>query len=126
MEELLNNIEWVTVAVSFILSFGLGWLWYSPAMFYEKWRAGKGGEVWQPPMWMPMSAQAGSTLLLAIIVNLSAVHGEIGHGVLVGITIAGFIKANDFYSGKTMYATSVEVGYVVAMTIVMVLVNMWL
>lgn len=123
MEELLQNITWVPVLVSFVLAFALGWLWYSPAMFYEKWRIGKGAEVVQHPMWMPMMAQAGSTLLLAIITNLAANDGHVGHAVLVAITIAGFIKANGFYAGKTRFAIGVEVGYVIAMIAVMVVVN---
>ncbi len=124
MQELLSNIEWVPVLVSFVLAFGLGWLWYSPVMFYEKWNAGKGGGVWQAPMWMPMSAQAVSTLLLAIITNLAATDGHVGHAVLVAITIAGFVKANGLYSGKNKYAVGVEAGFVIAMIVVMVVVNM--
>lgn len=123
MEAFLSQIEWVPVLISFVLSFGLGWLWYSPIMFYEKWRAGMGASVWRAPMWMPMSAQAGSTLLLAIIVNLAMSHGEPLHAILVGITIAGFTKANGFFGGKTMFAVSVETGFVVAMTIIMLAVN---
>lgn len=124
MEELLANITWTPVIVSFVLAFGLGWLWYSPVMFYEKWRSGKGGEMVQHPLWMPMSAQLGSTFLLAIIINLATNDGHIGHAVLVGVTIAGFIKANGFYTGKTTSAISVEVGYIVAVLLVMLAVNM--
>lgn len=124
MEELLANITWTPVMVSFVLAYGLGWLWYSPKMFYEKWRSGKGGEVVQHPMWMPMTAQAGSTLLLAIITNLAANDGHVGHAILVAVTIAGFIKANGFYAGKTRFAIGVEVGYIIAVIFVMVAVNL--
>lgn len=123
METFISHIEWAPVLVSFFLAFGLGWLWYSDKLFGVKWRLGKGSEVWHAPMWMPMSAQAGSTLLLAIITNMAAQDGHIGHAVLVAITIAGFIKANGFYSGKTMFVVSVEVGYVIAMIAIMVGVN---
>lgn len=126
MQELLQTIEWIPVLTSFVLTFGLGWLWYSPKMFYEKWRSGKGGEVYEAPMWMPMTAQAVSTLLLAIIVNIFMLYDNVVMTILVGITIAGFIKANGFYSGKTKYAISVEVGYIVAMVVVMILINLWL
>jgi hypothetical protein len=124
MQELLLNLEWGTVLVSFVLSFGLGWLWYSDKWFGVQWRAGKGGGVWQAPLWMPMSAQAGSTLLLAIITNLAAADGHVGHAVLVAVTIAGFIKANGLYSGKSKYAVGVEAGFIMAMIAIMVAVNM--
>lgn len=124
MQELLSNIEWVVVLVSFVLSFGLGWLWYSPVLFYEKWNAGKGGGVWQAPMWMPMAAQMVSTLLLAIITNMASSDGHVGHAILVAIIIAGFIKANGLYSGKSRYAIGVEAGYIMAMIVLLVVVNM--
>lgn len=126
METLLQNIDWTVVIVSTILAFGLGWLWYSPLMFVKGWMEGIGEPVWRAPMWMPMMAQLGSTFLFAIIVNVAAADGHIGHAVLVGLTIAGFTKASGFYSGKSMYAVSVEVGYIVVMTILLMLTNMWL
>ena len=124
--EVLQNIEWMTVAVSFVLSFALGWLWYSPMMFLKGWVAGIGETAWKPPMWMPMSAQAGSIFLFAIIANAAAQDGHLIHAVLVGITIAGFVKAGALFSGKTIYAVSVEAGYVLAVTFIMVMINTWM
>jgi len=126
MEELLQNIEWVPVLVSTALAFGLGWLWYSPVLFLKGWLAGIGEPVWRAPMWMPMMAQAGSLLLLAILTNFAVSAGQVGLAVLIGFTIAGFLKASGFYSGKTMWAVSVEVGYIMAVIAVMVGVNMLL
>lgn len=125
MEE-LANLEWVPVLVSTVLAFGLGYLWYSDNFFGEKWRVGKGGEVEEYPMWMPMTAQLFGTLLLAVIVNMAAADGHVGHAVIVGLTIIGFIKANGIYSGKSKYAIGVEAGYIVAMVIIMVVVNMFM
>lgn len=67
-------------------------------------------------MWIPMSAQAGSTLLLAILLNLAIGSGHLIQAVLMVFTVAGFIKASGFYCGKTMTAVSVEVGYIVTMS----------
>ena len=120
MEAFLSQIEWVPTLVAAVLAFMLGWAWYSPAMFLKRWQEGMGTPVWQAPMWMPMSAQFGSTLLFSIIIGAAAADGHIGHAVLVGITIAGFIKAGGFYSGKTMFAVSVETGYIVVMTLLMI------
>lgn len=124
MESFFSMIEWVPVLLSTFLAFMLGWLWYSPMMFYEKWRSGKGGELVQYPMWMPMAAQLGATLLLAIIVNFATVDGDVGHAVMVALTVGGFIKANGLYAGKTKYAISVEVIYIFAMVAIMVATNM--
>lgn len=124
METLLQTIEWTPVLVSFALAYVLGWVWYSPVMFYEKWMKGKGVSVVEHPMWIPMAAQAGATLLFAIIVNLATADGDVGHAVLVALTIAGFIKANGLFQGKTKWAVSIETLYILAMAVIMIGVNM--
>jgi hypothetical protein len=126
METFLQTIEWTPVLVSFVLAYVLGWVWYSPILFVKKWAAGKGAGVVEHPMWMPMAAQAGATFLFAIIVNLATADGDIVHAVLVALTIAGFIKANGLFGGKTYYAITVETVYVLAMAAVMIGVNMWM
>lgn len=124
MEALISQIEWMPVLVSFLISFALGWVWYSPKMFYKKWYTGRAVEFVAHPMWMPMSAQLGSTLLLAIVVNLATTDGHIAHAVLVAITIAGFIKANGLFGGKSKAVVSIETGFVLVMTAIMIAVNM--
>ncbi|MCA9355318.1 hypothetical protein KC865_02095 [Candidatus Kaiserbacteria bacterium] len=126
MTEIFLNIEWWPVIVSFVLAFGLGWLWYSDKCFGKKWRAGIGQPIWQAPMWMPMSAQGVSTLLFSIIINSVMTEGGVVYAILIAITIAGFIKAGGFYSGKSKYAVSVEAGYVIAMAVIMIVVNLML
>jgi hypothetical protein len=101
----------------------LGWAWYSPVMFYEKWMKGKGAGVMEHPMWMPMAAQAGATFLFAIIVNMATADGHVGHAVLVALTIAGFIKSNGLFAGKTKWAVTIETMYILAMALLMVVVN---
>lgn len=124
MDTFLSQIEWVPVLVSFVLAFGLGWFWFSDKMFGERWHRGVGTAIWQPPLWMPMSAQAGSTFLLAIIVNMATLDGHVFHAILVGLTVAGMIKANGLFAGKSLYAISVETGYMIAMVVIMVATNM--
>lgn len=127
MEAFIAQIEWTPVLVSTVVAFMVGWAWYSPKLFVKPWMAGlPKPPVWQAPMWMPMSAQLGSTLFLAIIVNMSYQHGHIGHAVLVALTIMGFIKANGMYSGKNKMAISIEVLYILVMVVIMVLTNVWL
>ena len=126
MEQLLSTIEWGTVGVSFLLAYVLGWVWYSPVLFAKKWMAGKGAAVAEHPMWMPMLAQAGATLLLAVIINIFMVYENLLMSALVTLTIAGFIKANGLFAGKTKYAIVVETMYVIVMGALMILVNTWM
>ena len=75
-------------------------------------------------MWMPTSAQLGSLLFLAIIVQELYGLGNWFMLVLVTFTIMGFSKASGMYSGKTRTAISVEVLYLLTSVIIMVLTNM--
>lgn len=126
METMLASINWTQVLVSFVPAYGLGWYWYSDTGFGVPWRAGKGSAVWQAPMWMPMLTQAVATLLLAILIDLATADGDMGHAILVALTIAAFIKANGLFGGKSKYAITVETTYVVAMAAIMLAVQLWL
>lgn len=123
METFLSMIEWGPVLVSTVLAFALGMAWYT-MLFQKQWLAGlPQPPVWRAPMWMPMSAQLGSTLLLAIIFNVASSEGHVGHAFLVAITVVGFIKANGMYSGHGRSAIVVDVLYILAMALIMVGVN---
>jgi hypothetical protein len=124
METLLQTIEWMPVLVSFLVTFVLGWIWYADIGFGKKWREGKGAEVVQHPMWMPMSAQAGATLFFAIVINIFMVYDNVAMAILVALTIAGFIKSNGLFAGKTKWSISVDTLYILAMATVMIGVNM--
>lgn len=123
METFFASIEWVPVLVSFVLAFGLGALWYSPLMFMKPWLAGLGMPVWRPPMWMPMVAQAGSTFLLAILVNLLYTSGQLALLVLVALILPGFSKASGMYAGKGFKTIAIEGWYLLVMVLVLVGVN---
>ena len=42
MNELTDNVNWLAVMAGTIISFLLGWLWYSPKLFGSKWAEGVG------------------------------------------------------------------------------------
>ncbi|MCA9354244.1 MAG: DUF1761 family protein [Candidatus Kaiserbacteria bacterium] len=127
MEELLSNLDVVTVLVSFVLAFLLGWLWYSPKMFLKPWAAGHGIDTTGPKTGIlkPMVAQAAGTLLLAVITNMAAQDGHVGHAVIVAVTVAFFIMSSNLYKNpKACVPARIEAGYILAMVAVMVAVNM--
>ena len=125
MEALISQIAWTPVVVSTVLAFGLGWLWYSPALFLKSWKAGLPyPPKWEAPMWMPMVAQLGATFILAILVSLSIKSGDVRNAAFIVIAIMGFTKANGLYAGKSMAAISVEVLYILAMGVLLAAVNL--
>lgn len=128
MEALLQNIEWTPTLVSFVAAFALGWLWYSPTLFVERWARESGLNLADKSgsMMMAMIAQAVSTFLFAIVVNVAMMTEGVAYAVLIALVLAGFVKANGLFKKATMYVIRVESGYILAMAALMILVNYWL
>ena len=124
MEALLSNIEWVPTIVSAVVAFLVGWVWYSPVMFVKKWQAGLGQPAREHAMWKPMFPQLGATLFLAAAMNIAINTGQVPLVFLFVVVLAGFIKSNGLYSGKTIYAIGVETMYIFVMALVLYAVNM--
>jgi Protein of unknown function (DUF1761) len=125
MSELTNNVNWLAVAVGFVLSFLLGWLWYGPKLFGTKWAEGVGakpGNASSMPM-APMILQAIGTFLLAWLVGVTAGNNALATIILVAITYMAMQAASGKFTGKSSYAIGTEVGYTAAMVVVMIAVQ---
>ena len=117
-------IDWLPVLVSVVITMMLGYLWYSPLLFLRQWLKGLPEPAkWLAPMWMPLLAQAGALLLLAILVNQLLATVSWLLLILVVLTIMGFSKANGMYSGKTKMSISIEVLYILISAFIMVAIN---
>jgi hypothetical protein len=70
MEEITANVNWLAVIVGAVLSFVLGWLWYSPKLFGTKWaetaahRRAKSSAAPRSPLLRPLVG--GPTAILVI------------------------------------------------------------
>ena len=125
MESIIVGVDWTGVLLGTVLAFGLGWLWYSEAVFGKKWRAGLGsGGVMESRMVMSMVAQVVATFLLAWMIGVTRVHDDIWLAVLVTLMLVAMIKTNGFFSGKTKTTIAIETGYIVVMVVIMLLVQM--
>ena len=124
MDILTTNVQWLPVIVGAVLAYMLGALWYSERMFMRKWKAGIGTPaIAHMPMAPGMIAQAFGTFFFAWIIGIADARDSLGLALLVGFTIAVFIKANGFFAGKTRYAIAIEAGFVLAMLVVFLLVH---
>lgn len=123
MQELNEGVNWLAVIIGAIAAYMLGWLWYSPKLFAEKWMTGakvtfKEGDP------MPVAAmiiQAIGTALLACVIGLISALGTFILGCLVIAMVAVLMMSGGLYSQKTSYAIMTEVGYFLAMVGVMVI-----
>ena len=103
----------------------LGALWFSGKLFGEKWAEGIGIEI-GPDHKQSVSAlvsQFLGTLLLAWIVGLAVSGGSIASVVLITLAIFFLVLASNLMGDNTLYASMVEGGFVIAMTIIMTICN---
>lgn len=123
MNELVAGVSWLAVVLSFVLSFLLGWLWYSPTLFGKKWAEGVGVELADGssiPV-LAMVAQALGTFCLAWLFGITAAKGALLTITLVMVTIILLIVSNGKYAQKSNAAVAIEAAYLVAMALVMLI-----
>jgi len=122
MSELITNVNWIAVIVGFVLSYILGAVWYSPKMFGTKWAQGKGVDLGETKE-MPVAAlivQAIGTFGLAWIVGVTAANMALLTIILIVLTIVFLLMANGLFSNSSRYTVTTEVGFVVAMAVIMI------
>ena len=79
MEELITGVDFLAVLVGAVVSFLLGWLWFSPKLFGVKWAEGVGVSL-AAPQKMPMGAmgsQIVGLLLMSRFVGVTAVSSAL-------------------------------------------------
>lgn len=125
MEKIFADIHWIAVLLSTLAVFMVGWAWYSEKVFGKWWRAGIGAPAVSKEVFAGvhmvygMLAQFFATALLAVIVSIMIISNLLWVLLLVALMLAGFVKANGFYAGKTKTAISIEVSYMLAMVILL-------
>ena len=123
MNELTAGVSWMGVVVGFVLSFLLGWLWYSPKLFGKKWADGVGIEMGDGST-MPafaMITQALATFGLAWLFGITASNNALYTIILIVVTLILFIVSNGKYAQKNNTAIAIEAAYIFAMGLVMVI-----
>ena len=122
MNELTEGVNWLAVIIGTVLSFILGWAWYSPLLFVRKWMEGINVKP-NPDAKMPASAmivQLLGTFMLSWLVGITAAHNALATILLIFATIIALIIANGIFVSKSSYAIATEAGFVAAMAVVMI------
>lgn len=125
MNEITAGVNWLAVGVGTVLGFLLGWLWYSPKLFGKAWATGVGldlGSASGVPA-TAMTLQLLATFLLAWVVGVTAAQNALLTILLVIAMVAVLIAANGAFAKKSNQAISIEAGFVVAMSAVMIIVQ---
>lgn len=122
MQELTADVNWIAVAAGTILSFLLGWLWYSPIGFGKMWAQGSRvslDDAAQMPA-MAMVSQFVGIFLFSWVVGITETRNALATIILITAAFAVLLVANGYFAQKNGYARSVEAGYIIAMAIVMI------
>ena len=125
MQEITASVSWLAVIVGTILSFLLGWLWYSPMLFGKKWAEGVGVELGAASD-MPVGAMVTQLIgifLLAWVFGVTAANEALLTIILVVLALAALIFSGGMFAKKSMYAVYTESGFIIAMGVVMFLVQ---
>ncbi len=123
--ESITSVDWLAVIVGAVLSFLLGWLWYSPRLFGVKWAEGVGvdlGSAGDMPV-KAMAFQALGTFLFAWVVGVTAAANAFSAFLLIVVAIAVLVYAGGLFAKKSEYAAITESGFVISMAIVMFIVQ---
>lgn len=125
MNELTSNVNWLAVIIGTIVSFIIGWLWYSPILFGTKWAEGSGVELGTASS-MPVAAmviQLLSTFFMSLLVGITAAQNALATIILIILTIAGFVMSVGLFVKKSTFAVLVDGGFIVIMGVVMIIIQ---
>lgn len=119
-------VNWLAVIAGTLVSFLVGWLWYSPKLFGTKWAEGCGvtlGNADEMPKFA-MLAQLFALLLLALLIGITATFNALITAILgiLGILAAAtFVLSSGAFVKKSRYALTVEFFYILVSGIIMIL-----
>ncbi len=125
MEEITANVSWTAVIVGAVVSFLVGWLWYSEKLFGTKWAEGVGVELGSANE-MPMDAmayQAVGLLLMSWFVGVTAGNNALLTVILATVAFTVLQMSGGKFARHSSYANHVNGGYWLVALVIMVISN---
>ena len=123
MDELTSGVSWIGVIAGAVVSFLVGWLWYSPKLFGAKWAEGSGVKLADASA-MPvgaMASQALGLLLMSWFVGVTAVSNALLTVILATVAFTVLAYSSGMFTQKSAYARNADAGYWIVSLIVMVI-----
>ena len=115
-------VNWLAVGVGTVVSFLVGWLWYSPKLFGTKWAQGSSVELGSADE-MPIGAmvmQFAALFLLATLVGITATSNSLLTAILGILAAAAFVGSSGAFVRKSTYAKIVDISYIILAGVVMI------
>ena len=123
MGELTAGVSWLGVVVGAVASFLVGWLWYSPKRFGQKWAEGVGVELGSANE-MPVAAmvsQIVGLLLMSWFVGVTAASNALATVILGTVAFTVLAYSGSTFARHSAYARNVNAGYWLVSLAVMVI-----
>ena len=120
--EEIAAVNSVAVIVGTVVSFIMGWFWYSPKCFGTKWAQGSDVSLEKPkkmPMF-PMATQFVSLFLLALVIGVTTNANTLTITILTILAAATFAVSNGAWTSKSSFALAVDFFYIVVSGAVMI------
>lgn len=121
--ESIGNINWVAVIVGTVVTFLVGWAWYSPKLFGKRWAEGSGVSLNRPDK-LPLFAmvtQLAALFLLALVIGITAMTDALLTAILAILAVAMFTASMGGFVQKSSYAITVDFFYIVVAGAIMIL-----
>jgi hypothetical protein len=120
--ENFSTLNWLAIGLGTIVSFLIGWLWYSPKLFGVKWAEGSGVSLDSADK-MPvfaMVAQIVALFLLALTIGLTAQVEALITAILIILAVASFTASMGGFVKKSRYAITVDALYIIVSGAIMI------
>ena len=117
-----SSINWLAVILGTIVSFLVGWLWYSPKLFGVKWAEGSRVSLDRADK-MPafaMVSQLIALFLLSLVIGLTAQVNALFTAILSILAVAFFTASMGGFVQKSNYAITVDFFYIIASGAIMI------
>jgi hypothetical protein len=122
MGEITAGVSWLGVVVGAVVSFLVGWAWYSEKLFGRKWAEGTGVRLADASA-MPVGAmllQAIGLLLMSWFVGVAAASNALLTVILATVAFGVLAYSGGQFAQKSAYARNVEAGYLAICLVIMV------
>ena len=123
MGELTNGVSWLGVIAGAVVSFLVGWAWYSEKLFGRRWAEGTGVGLAEAAA-MPVGAllsQAVGLLLMSWFVGVTATTNALLTVILATGAFGVLAYSGGMFAQQSAYARNVEAGYLAACLVIMVI-----
>ncbi|WP_419901916.1 DUF1761 domain-containing protein [Kiloniella sp.] len=121
----IANVNWLAIIVGTLVSFFIGWAWYSPKLFGKKWAEGSGVSL-ESAEKMPVFAMVSQFIalfLLALVIGITATNNALFTAIFMIFAIAAFIASAGGFVRKSTYAIVVDFAYIIVAGISMIIIQ---